>query len=220
MVSPLLPAAAPSPLDHEAEFNKTVWHFKVPFEACCLSLWEQRVKREFSWVKLQLSLLSGLARAESAAKSKIQQFVLGSALIQFLVPAYCSPVGQRVLWFLTCHAWARAPLLGFWKSQYRSRGGFPGRSSPPVGGAAFCTFLQFQGKVLASAAGNIFAKKRRLKTSRFLPPLPKALENNFKEEHPPSMQSAKHPFVGSQTRPMKWGRDIFFDHLLLRQTRG
>lgn len=153
-------------------------------------------------------------------RAKLQQFVLGSALIQFLVPAYCSPVGQRVLWFLTCHAWARAPLLGFWKSQYRSRGGFPGRSSPPVGGAAFCTFLQFQGKVLASAAGNIFAKKRRLKTSRFLPPLPKALENNFKEEHPPSMQSAKHPFVGSQTRPMKWGRDIFFDHLLLRQTRG
>lgn len=49
----------------------------------------------------------------------------------------------------------------------------------------FALFCSFWGKVLASAAGNFFAK-RKLKTSPFLPPLPKALENNFKEEHPPS----------------------------------
>lgn len=45
MVSPFLSAAAPSPLDQETEFNKTMRHSEVPFEACCLSLWEQRVKQ-------------------------------------------------------------------------------------------------------------------------------------------------------------------------------
>lgn len=47
----------------------------------------------------------------------------------------------------------------------------------------FALFCSLRGKVLASAAGNLFAKRRRLKA----PPVPKALENNFKEEHPPSM---------------------------------
>lgn len=55
----------------------------------------------------------------------------------------------------------------------------------------FALFCSSRGKVLASAAGNFFAKRRRLKTSRFLPPLPKALENNFKEEHPPPCTESK-----------------------------
>lgn len=69
----------------------------------------------------------------------------------------------------------------------------------------FVFFCNSRIKVLASAAGNFFAKRKRLKASRFLPPLPKALENNFKEEHPPrpcSECKTSHCRESNQTNEM------------------
>lgn len=176
-----------------------MWHLTAPFKTRCLSLWEWRAKQgvELSKAPAQLPFRFGWSW-KCCEQQNFKNMAWAQLWSRFLVPAYCKPLGNMFFPLPLAVLEQEGLELASTKAIIKEEKVYQQEVQHLLEEQPSARFQSSQGKALASVAGNFIAKRRRQKASHFLPALPKALANNFKEGPPsPHAQSAKRPFVGS-----------------------